>query len=395
MHVLPPRRSAAQRTSRTQRVAEFDLAVAEYFMEAALAEAAKGLGRTHPNPVVGVVIVKNGRILGRGFHKKAGTAHAEVIALEAAGPKARGADLYTTLEPCNHFGRTPPCSEAILQAGIKRVVCASADPNPVVNGKGIARLRRAGVEVVTGVLREQADRLNRPFFKHVRTGMPWVTLKAAVTLDGKLATARGDSKWVTSEVSREHVHRLRDRVDAILIGANTARLDDPKLTTRLPNGEGRDPIRVVVDTRLALPPRLRLFTQRSPAKTIVATVASADGRKARALARAGVEVWQVGGKGQVDLAQLLRRLGQEGLTHVLVEGGAALFGSLVRAGLADELVLFVAPKLLGGDGLSWLGPLGIGRMGDAVRLQEVSHEQSGEDLVVRGRLAPRTPRGRG
>jgi len=377
--------------SQAQRVAELDLAVAESFMRAALDEAAKGLGRTHPNPVVGAVVVKGGRVVSRGFHQKAGAPHAEVVALTAAGAKARGADLYTTLEPCAHFGRTPPCSEAILKAGIKRVFCASADPNPLVNGKGVARLRRQGVEVVTGVLRDEADRLNRPFFKHVRTGLPWVTLKAAVTLDGKLASATGDSKWVSGAASRERVHGLRDRVDAILVGANTVRSDDPRLTTRLPQGEGKDPLRIVVDSRLSLSPTLKLFTQRSAAKTVVATLAAPGGRRAKALTRAGAEVWQVQGQGkgngqQVDLPALLKRLGQEGLTHVLVEGGAELFGSLVRTGLADELWLFIAPKLLGGDARSWLGALGIERMADAIPLRELRWEASGEDLLLRARF---------
>lgn len=376
----------AARRSRAARVAEFDLAVAEYFMRVALDEAAKGLGRTHPNPVVGAVVVKRGRILSRGFHQRAGTAHAEVIALDAAGAQAKGADLYTTLEPCNHFGRTPPCSEAILKAGIARVVCASADPNPLVNGKGVARLRRQGVEVLTGVLREEADRLNRPFFKHVRTGLPWVTLKAAATLDGKLATAGGDSRWVSGEASRARVHLLRDQVDAILVGAHTARLDDPRLTARPPQGKGRDPLRVVVDSRLSLSPSLQLFTQRSTAKTVVATLASPKGQKARALLRAGAELWQLPGEGKVDLEALLRRLGQEGLTHVLVEGGAELFGSLVRAQLADELWLFLAPKLVGAEGRSWLGALGLSRMADAVRLHELTVEPSGEDLLLRALL---------
>lgn len=372
--------------SRAKRVEQFDLAVAEYFMRLALDEAAKGLGRTHPNPVVGAVVVKGGRVVGRGFHQKAGTSHAEVRALAAAGAKAKGADLYTTLEPCNHFGRTPPCSEAILAAGIKRVICASSDPNPLVNGKGVAKLRRQGVEVLTGVLREEADRLNRPFFKHVRTGLPFVTLKAAVTLDGKLASRTGDSRWVSGEASRAKVHALRNQVDAILIGANTARLDDPRLTTRLADGKGRDALRVVVDSRLSLSPKLQLFTQASEARTVVATLEPEDGRKAKALARAGAEVWQLPGKGRVDARALLSRLGGQGLTHVLVEGGAELFGTLVRERLADELWLFLAPKLLGGDGRSWLGALGLTKMADALALEDLTCEPCGEDLFLRARF---------
>jgi diaminohydroxyphosphoribosylaminopyrimidine deaminase/5-amino-6-(5-phosphoribosylamino)uracil reductase len=377
----------AGRAAQRARIAEFDQAVAEYFMRLALDEAARALGRTAPNPVVGALLVKGGRILSRGYHRKAGTAHAEVVALEAAGARARGADLYTTLEPCNHWGKTPPCTQAILEAGVRRVICGSADPNPVVSGKGVARLRRAGVEVLTGVLREEADRLNWPFFKHVVSGLPWVTLKAAVTLDGKLATANGDSKWVTGEAARERVHRLRDRADVILIGAGTARADDPRLTTRLPGGEGRDALRVVVDSRLSLSPKLQLFTQRSPAQTIVATLEPEDGKKAQALARLGTEVWRLPAReGRVDLAALLKRLGERGLMHVLVEGGATLNGALLRDRLADEVALFVAPKLAGDEGLGWAGRLGLSRMADAVTLERVTHERIGEDFLIRGQL---------
>ena len=368
-----------------QHIAEYDRGVAEYFMRLALTEAAKGLGRTRPNPVVGAVLVKGGRIVGRGYHRKAGTAHAEVVAIESAGAKARGADLYTTLEPCNHFGRTPPCTQAILEAGIRRVVCGSSDPNPLVNGKGVARLRREGIEVLTDVLREEADRLNRPFFKHVLTGLPWVTVKVASTLDGRIATRTGDSRWVTGEAAREKVHRLRDQVDAILVGAGTARADDPKLTTRLANAGGRDALRVVVDSRLSLPKTLQLFTQRSPAQTVVATLEDPDTRKARALGGLGVEVWQLPSRGgRVDLRALLGRLGEQGLTHVLAEGGAGLYSALLSERLCDELWLFLAAKLAGGDGLAWTGALGVTRMSDAVALRELSVEPVGPDVLLRG-----------
>lgn len=388
MRVLTRARLASQRRSpRSKRAADFDHAVAEFFMRLALEEAAKGVGRTSPNPAVGAVLVKAGRIIARGHHKKAGTAHAEVVALEAAGPRAKGADLYTTLEPCDHWGRTPPCSQALLDAGVRRVVCASADPNPLVNGKGVARLRRAGVEVLTGVLREEADALNAPFFKVVRAGLPFVTLKAAVTLDGKLATATGDSRWVTGEAARAWVHRLRDRVDVVMVGANTVRKDDPLLTTRLPGGEGRDAVRLVVDSHLRLSPRQKVFTLKSPARTIVATLEDAEGRKARRLTEAGVTVWTVRPKAdRVDLKALLRRVAKEGMNHVLVEGGAELFGTLLRERLADALALFLAPKLVGATGVSWAGDLGIKVMDRALRLQDVRFQQVGEDLLLRARL---------
>jgi diaminohydroxyphosphoribosylaminopyrimidine deaminase/5-amino-6-(5-phosphoribosylamino)uracil reductase len=388
MRLLTRARLQAGKTPRAKRAADFDRAVAEFFMRIALEEAAKGLGRTSPNPVVGAVLVKSGRIIARGYHKKAGTAHAEVVAMEAAGSKARGADLYTTLEPCDHYGRTPPCSQAILDAGVRRVICGSADPNPKVNGKGVARLKRAGVAVLTGVLREEADRLNRPFFKVIQTGMPYVTLKAAVTLDGKLATATGDSRWVTGEESRAWVHRLRNQVDAILVGANTVRLDDPKLTTRLPGGGGRDAVRIVVDSRLRLSPKYTIFHQRSPARTVLVTLEDPASRKARRFADLGVDVWQVraGKGGRVDLKTLLKRVAGEGLNHVLVEGGAELYGSFLREGLADALALFFAPKLVGAQGLSWTGDLGVKVMGEALSVKDLSLERLGEDLLIQAKF---------
>ncbi|QSQ14617.1 bifunctional diaminohydroxyphosphoribosylaminopyrimidine deaminase/5-amino-6-(5-phosphoribosylamino)uracil reductase RibD [Myxococcus landrumensis] len=387
MRLLTRARLEATRAPRAKRAADFDRAVAEFFMRIALEEAAKGLGRTSPNPVVGAVLVKGGRIIARGYHKKAGTAHAEVVALEAAGSKARGADLYSTLEPCDHYGRTPPCSLAIIEAGVRRVFCGSADPNPKVSGKGVARMRRAGVKVVTGVLQAEADKLNRPFFKAIATGLPWVTLKAAATLDGKLATATGDSRWVTGEKAREWVHRLRDSVDVILVGANTVRQDDPKLTTRLPGGKGKDALRVVVDSHLRLSPRYSVFSQKSSARTIIATLEDPEGRKARRFLAQGVEVWQLRAKAdRVDLKALLRKLARSGLNHVLVEGGAEMYGSFLREHLADELALFLAPKLLGREGLSWAGDLGVKEMTQALSVKDLTFEQHGQDILLQALL---------
>ncbi|MGB8932299.1 MAG: bifunctional diaminohydroxyphosphoribosylaminopyrimidine deaminase/5-amino-6-(5-phosphoribosylamino)uracil reductase RibD, partial [Anaeromyxobacteraceae bacterium] len=309
------------------------------------------------------------------------------------GGRARGADLYTTLEPCDHHGKTPPCSAAILDAGIRRVFVGSRDPNPVVNGKGIARLAAGGVLVVPEVLRRECDALNAHWFRFITARRPFVTLKAAVTLDGKLATATGDSRWVTGPEARARVHQLRDRVDAVLIGAGTARADDPRLTTRLPAGGGRDPLRVVLDTDLSLPATLRLFRQRSSARTLVAHAST----RSRELGR-NVELLRCRrGRGGVDLADLLRRLGERGVTHLLVEGGAAVHGSFLRAGLVDRIALFVAPRLVGGDGVSWVGGVGVARMADALRLDDVEVEEVGDDLLVTGApagaLASRRRRG--
>jgi diaminohydroxyphosphoribosylaminopyrimidine deaminase/5-amino-6-(5-phosphoribosylamino)uracil reductase len=350
----------------------------EGFMRLALREAEKGMGRTSPNPAVGAIVVRDGRVVARGYHARAGAPHAEVIALRAAGARARGAELYTTLEPCDHHGRTPPCSVAILEAGVSRVVVGARDPNPLVNGKGLRRLRRHGVPVETGVLAAECDALNAPWLRFIRSGRPYVTLKAAVTLDGKIATRTGDSRWVTGPAARAWVHRLRDRVDAVLVGSGTARADDPQLTARLPRRRGRDPIRVVLDTDLTLPARLRLFHPASAAPTVVAHAS----RRRRRFGP-GVETLACRpGKGGVDLGDLLRKLAARGVTHLLVEGGAAVHARFLAAGLVDRLVLLVAPKVVGGDGLSWVGGSGVRRMADALRLDGVRVERIGGDLLV-------------
>jgi diaminohydroxyphosphoribosylaminopyrimidine deaminase/5-amino-6-(5-phosphoribosylamino)uracil reductase len=354
---------------------------AERFMRLAIREAEKGLGRTSPNPAVGAVLVKGGRVVARGHHARAGAPHAEAAALAAAGVRARGADLYTTLEPCDHQGRTPPCSAAILAAGVRRVFVGSHDPNPLVNGKGIARLVAGGVPVTRDVLRGECDALNAHWFRFITARRPYVTLKAAVSLDGRLAARGGDSRWVTGPEARARVHRLRDRVDAVLVGAGTARADDPRLTARLPGGRGHDPLRVVLDTDLSLPATLHLFRQRSAAPTIVAH-AGGGGR------RFGPRVELLRckrGRGGVDLADLLRRLAARGVTHLLVEGGAAVHGSFLRAGLVDRVALFVAPKIVGGDGIGWVGGPGVARMADALRLDDVAVERVGGDVLLTGR----------
>ena len=363
----------------------------ERFMRLALREARRGLGRTSPNPAVGALLVKGGQVVGRGHHSRAGDPHAEVAALRDAGARARGADLYTTLEPCDHFGRTPPCSLAILEAGVRRVFTGSSDPNPRVNGRGIRRLRRAGVEVETGLLREACDALNETWFRYITSGRPHVTLKVASTLDGRIATSSGDSRWVTGAAARALVHRLRDAADAVLVGAGTVRADDPRLTTRLPGGRGRDPIRVVLDSRLELPPDRRLFRERSRAPTIVAHVSGTPPpRPGR-----GVEYLRCKARrGRVDLADLLARLGRRGVTTLLAEGGAEVARSLLEAGQVDRLLLFLAPKLAGG-GISWLPGNGPARMADALALRDLEVRRVGQDLLVTCRPAPkgaRTPR---
>ena len=315
-------------------------------MRAALLEAEKGRGRTHPNPVVGAVVVRNGRIIARGHHQKAGLPHAEVNALHAAGSKARGADLYVTLEPCNHLGRTPPCTEAILAAGVKRVFYGSDDPNPGVRGHGARRLRRAGVPTVGGVLRAECDRQNVAWFKFITTGMPWVMLKAAVTLDGKLA---GGPQPISGEKSRALVHLWRDQVDAILVGAGTVRADDPRLTARI--------VRIVRFVRIV----------RNPLRVVLGDIPPG----ARMLREPGETISEKG-----PLKAVLRRLARRGITSVLVEGGANVHARFLAAGLWDELRLFVAPKTFGDKALSWAG----GARAKDLELQSAA--QVGEDALL-------------
>lgn len=361
-------------------------AAAERFMRLALAEAARGAGRTSPNPAVGAVLVKGGRVVARGHHARAGAPHAEIVALRAAGARARGADLYTTLEPCDHQGRTPPCSLAIAEAGVRRVFSGSRDPNPLVDGRGVARLRAAGVPVVTGVLAAECDALNEAWLTYITAGRPFVTLKLAATLDGRLATRSGDSRWVTGPAARAWVHRLRDRVDAVLVGRGTALADDPRLTARLPGGGGRDPLRVVLDTRRTLPPGLKLFRQRSAARTVVAHAAprGPDLGPRVDLLRCRR------GPGGLDLADLLARLAARGVTHLLVEGGGAVAGAFLSAGLVDRLTLFLAPAVLG-DGVGWGPRRAPARMAEALRLEGLAVERLGDDLLLTGRPALARP----
>jgi diaminohydroxyphosphoribosylaminopyrimidine deaminase / 5-amino-6-(5-phosphoribosylamino)uracil reductase len=365
-------------------------------MALALAEAELGRGRTHPNPIVGALVVSDGKVIAAGHHEKAGGPHAEVVALRKAGARARGAELYVTLEPCDHYGRTPPCTQPILASGIRRVVIGSIDPNPLVHGRGIRRLRAGGIAVETGVLRDTCDAANEMWFKFITRKLPWVALKAAVTLDGKLAASSGDSRWVTGPTARLLVHVLRDELDAVLVGIGTALRDDPRLTVRLPaRGSSpagvprrpRDPVRVVVDSTARLPASARILRQRSSAPTLIACTLRAPPDRVKALQRAGAEIvrCRADGSGQVDLKDLLRRLAGRGLTSVLVEGGAAIHGAFVAKALWDELYLFVAPKLAGRNGLSWAGLDGPRAMSKAPQLRLLDHRRLGDDLLVTAR----------
>jgi diaminohydroxyphosphoribosylaminopyrimidine deaminase/5-amino-6-(5-phosphoribosylamino)uracil reductase len=355
--------------------------VDERWMARALALGARGLGRTFPNPPVGAVLVRAGRVVGEGWHHRAGEPHAETEALRAAHGRVRGATLYVTLEPCSHFGRTPPCADALLGLGLRRVVVAMADPDPRVRGRGIARLRRAGVPVTVGPGGDEARVLTRGYCLRVRAGRPLVTLKLAVTLDGRIAAAGGDARWVTGPGARRLAHALRDVSDAVLVGAGTVRADDPQLTCRLPGG--RSPIRVVLAGRdLRLPSRAHVLAPGGPATWVVAPRGAAARRVARLEAR-GVRVLVMAGRGgRVPFATVARGLAREGITSLLVEGGAQVAAAALRAGVVDRLVLFLAPRLLGGDGVPAVASLGIRRVADAVALADVSVARVGDDLVL-------------
>ena len=358
-------------------------------MRRALALARRAAGRTAPNPMVGCVIVKGGRVVAEGFHRKAGTAHAEVAALAKIAPgKARGATVYVTLEPCNHTGRTGPCSEALVAAGVGRVVAAMGDPNPHVAGGGARRLRRAGIPVEIGLCEDEARRLNAGFLKHGRTGRPLVTLKAAVSLDGRIAAGSGDARWVTGEAARREVHRMRDRADAILVGAGTVIADDPSLTTRLPGGRGRDPLRVIVDGKAGIPPTAKVV---GPGTLIVTR--GARGARTAALVARGAEVLPMPGPGgRVDLGALLDELGRRGVLELLVEGGARIHGALLAAGLVDRVVVFVAPKIVGAGGVPMVGAPGARTMAEAWTLADVRVRRLGDDVMIEGDVAAPVPR---
>lgn len=361
----------------------------EHFMRLALIEAKKGLGRTAPNPCVGAIIVHDdGTVISRGYHKKAGTPHAEVHALRAAGKKAMGATIYVTLEPCNHVGRTPPCSHAVAAAGLRRVVIGMEDPNPLVNGSGSAYLQKKGLEVCCGVLEEECRELNRPFLKHICTGRPFVVMKAGMSLDGRLSYQRGIPGRMTGERSLRQLHTLRNNLDAILIGRGTLEADNPSLTTRLPKN-GRDPIRVILDSSLAISLHSKILGLDSPAATMVFYCNKADPQKRRSLdAIAGVETHLVGtaADGGLDLGEVLDTLGGLGICSILVEGGARVHGSFLREYLVDRVMLFVAPLFAGSSGNPLIDGFSVDGFDSAPRLKRVCYIPCGEDLLIQGDL---------
>ena len=359
------------------------------FMQAALELAARGRGFTSPNPMVGAVVVKQGRVVGRGYHHAAGQAHAEVNALLEAGGSARGATLYVTLEPCNHQGRTPPCTDRVIEAGIRRVVVAMEDPNPDVAGGGIPRLKEAGLKVDVGVCAREALALNEAFVKFVRTKRPFVILKCAATLDGRIATRTGDARWVSSEESRCYVHRLRHAVDGIMVGIGTVRCDDPSLTARLPDMKGRDPIRIILDTRLTIPEEAKVLRLESESDTIIVSGENAEPFRRDALMARGAQViaTPLDGDGRIDLNALMRHLGAIQITSLLIEGGAKVIASALSARIVDKINFFYAPKILGGDdGVPICRGPGPERMDGCLAVERLGVHRFGPDVMIEGYL---------
>jgi len=364
-------------------------------MRRALRLARRGLGRTSPNPMVGAVLVRGDQLLGEGWHRRAGGPHAEIEALEAArraGRRPRGATLYVTLEPCSTHGRTPPCTDAIRAAGIRRVVVAATDPNPAHAGRGFALLRAAGLEVVTGLLAAEAERLNEAFNHWIVHRVPFVTLKAAMTLDGKIATRAGDSQWITSPAARRWAMRRRRAVDAILVGVNTVRTDDPALTVRRRDGAplpaARQPRRIVLDSRARTPLTARLVTDAFAARTLIVTTAAAPVRRRRALAARVRVIEAPADGGRVDLRWLLRLLGAEEITHLLVEGGGLVQGAFADAGLVQRLDAYYAPLIVGGrDAPRAVAGRGAGSRAEALRLHAVETRRVGPDLFLTARVS--------
>ncbi len=358
----------------------------EKFMRRALTLAARARGHTSPNPLVGAVIVQGDRIVGEGYHQKAGETHAEINALNHAGKAARNATLYVTLEPCCHWGRTPPCTEAIIRAGIAKTFVAHVDPNPKVAGKGIRQLERAGIHVHVGLCEDEARRLNEIYIKYIQTRRPFVILKSAISLDGKIATVSGESQWITSQASRLKGHEIRGSVDAILVGIGTVLRDNPSLTTRIPNQEGKDAVRIVVDSQGRTPLTAKIFNPNSEASVIIAVTENVSAEKIEKLQAADAEVLVIEEQqNRVCLSALMKKLGQREITSVLIEGGGEVNASALKAGIVDKVSFFIAPKLIGGvNAPGPIGGEGIQRLSEALELRDLTVMPIEADFLIEG-----------
>jgi len=357
------------------------------YMQRALRLAQKGMGCTSPNPMVGAVLVKNHRVLGEGYHQCCGLAHAEIIALQSLTKRqTSGATLFVNLEPCCHYGKTPPCLPPILESGIRRMVIGTIDPNPQVNGKSIRELRKHEVQVDLGLMENQCRELNRGYFKYMATGMPWVTVKIAQTLDGRIADSKGSSRWITGETSRKAVHRLRATHDAVLVGAGTVKKDDPQLTVR--HVRGQQPRRIVVDPRLTMPLQSKLLTDQSAGAPWIITDRAPDAKKKSRLESLGAKIIPIpDASGRLTWEHILRILGKNGIRSVLVEGGNIVFTNLLKEDAADRIIVIIAPKFLGNPALPSTGDLGIGSLEGVLQYRMIKRVQMGDDLWVE--LEPR------
>lgn len=355
-------------------------------MKIALDLAKKGEGLTSPNPMVGAVIVKEGKVVGTGFHKAFGEAHAEVAAIDEAGASAKGATLYVTLEPCNHTGRTPPCTGKIVDANISRVVAAMKDPNPDVKGGGIDYLKQHGIDIVLGVCKDKAKKLNEAFIKYVGTKRPFVIIKCAATLDGRIATKTGDSRWVSGKESRAFVHRLRHAADAIMIGINTVKQDDPSLTTRLNDLKGHDPFRIILDTHLAISENAKVLRLNSASDTIIVTGNSISEKKKAQIENKRIRIIKSPVKdGLIDLDSLMDRLGDFGITSVLIEGGSRVIAKALDEKIVDKIIFFYAPKIMGGDdGVPVCKGQGPDLMNDCIPVKDINVRRFGDDVMIEG-----------
>jgi diaminohydroxyphosphoribosylaminopyrimidine deaminase/5-amino-6-(5-phosphoribosylamino)uracil reductase len=357
----------------------------EYYMNLAIRLALKGSGTTAPNPMVGALILKRGRIIGRGYHEKAGCSHAEITALDEAGKEAKGGTLYVTLEPCAHFGKTPPCVDRIISSGIKEVVIGMTDPNPLNNGRGSRILREHRIKVTSGILEEKLRKLNEAFIKYITKKIPFVTVKVAQSLDGKIATNTGDSKWITSDRSRIYAHRIRQRYDAIMVGVNTVLRDNPRLD---PWFSEKTPVKIVVDSQLSTPRDSNIFSGNKP--VIIITLAAAAGQQTenRQILSQKAKILEVKEKsGQINLRDMFKKLARLGITNILVEGGGTLIGALFDEGLVDKTLFFISPKIIGGkDAISSVMGRGITRLESARKLKEVKLRRLGEDFLIESYL---------
>jgi diaminohydroxyphosphoribosylaminopyrimidine deaminase/5-amino-6-(5-phosphoribosylamino)uracil reductase len=354
-----------------------------YYMELAVKLALKAKAMTSPNPMVGAVVVKDGKVIGKGYHEKAGQPHAEIVALEEAGKNAKGSTLYVTLEPCTHFGKTPPCVDRIIQLGVKEVVVGMIDPNPLNNGKGVMILKNHRINVKVGFLEERLKKLNEVFIKYITRRLPFVTVKVAQSLDGKIATKTGESQWITSDKSRIYSHRIRQYYDAIMVGENTILRDNPKLNAWFSK---RQPIKIVVDSHLSTPQDANIFAGNS--RVIIFTLSSKPGQEIenrKILSEKAVIIEVKGKAGEVDLKDMMKRLAQMGISNILVEGGGTLIGSLFDQSLVDKILFFISPKIIGGkDAISSVMGQGITRLESAVKLKEVKLRRFKEDIFVEG-----------